>query len=132
MTDRARKVINAALDAWMHDDGGEPTRTDQILSALAAEGLAIYDTATHAAVPREEAEWQPIETEPDEGEYLVLVPTRRGLEQHVCHSRVRAPGKSLKIIGGVFSFDRPKPTRWRPLPAPPAAEAEAQGGENAG
>ena len=32
---------------------------DVVLSALAAAGLAIYDTRTHAAVPIREESWDP-------------------------------------------------------------------------
>ena len=112
---RARKVIDAALDAWLHDDGGESTRADQILSALAAEGLAIYDTATHAAVPREEAEWQPLrwwdpETEPPAFPTRFLCLDDRGLLS--IHNRHTMSGYTI--------------ISWRRLPL----VAEAQGGKN--
>lgn len=53
MTQTIRKVIDAALDSWLHDfHNRAPTRTDAILAALAAAGIGTYDTRIHVAVPR--------------------------------------------------------------------------------
>lgn len=76
MTDRAREVIESAMNdtllcalcgaALPNEDCGHRKNgvspccipathegADHILAALAAEGIGLYDTATHAAVPRE-------------------------------------------------------------------------------
>lgn len=61
------------------------------------------------------AEWQPIETAPRDGVFLVY------LESALTGSRVHCARwhPNVKTIGTVFHFDAPKPTHWMPLPAPP-------------
>ena len=49
-----REVIAEAIEIVCSDGNSNPALVEaSVLAALAAEGLAIYDTATHAAVPRE-------------------------------------------------------------------------------
>lgn len=61
-------------------------------------------------------EWRPIETIPQEIDCLVYIPgEREGKTILVANWH-----KNVKIIGGVFDFDRKaKPTHWMPLPEPP-------------
>lgn len=103
MTD-PRDVIGAALGSWLHDETRAPTRAEHILAALAAAGIGTYDTAAHAAVPREDVEWQPIETATG---FVML-------------------GNADALWIGHAVNDRDTATHWRPLPAPAAAEAEAK------
>lgn len=57
--------------------------------------------------------WQPIETAPDDGEFLVYTPNeRRKIQAAEWHS-------NFKVIGNHFAFDLTKPTHWMPLPEPP-------------
>jgi hypothetical protein len=76
------------------------------LGQRAAE--AIRDFAARLT-PGDEDKWQPIETAP-EGEILVYMPEER--------FKIQAAnwGSRVRTIGGVFDFDRTKPTHWQPLP----------------
>ena len=69
-------------------------------------------------------DWQPMETAPKEGQFLVYMPTdkRQSIQVAKWHPNV-------KVIGNVFAFDAQPPTHWMPLPAPPQAAIE---GPNAG
>ena len=58
-------------------------------------------------------EWQPIETAPENGEFLVYLPNERMKVQSVLWH------PNVKIIGSQFAFDTSKPTHWMPLPEPP-------------
>ena len=58
-------------------------------------------------------DWQPIETIPPEGEFLVFMPGERMKIQ------VAKWHPNVKVIGNVFAFDLTKPTHWMPLPEPP-------------
>ncbi len=62
------------------------------------------------------SEWQPIETIPEEGNFLVYLPDEReGSRILVANWR-----KNVKVVGGHFLFDRKaKPTHWMNLPTPP-------------
>ncbi len=57
--------------------------------------------------------WQPIETAPKDGTFLVYMPNER--------IKVQAARfhPNVKVIGGVFAFELTKPTHWMPLPEPP-------------
>ena len=55
----------ASTRDWLEEACGRYRET--FLSALTVAGIGTYDTATHAAVPREQVEWQPIETAPRDG-----------------------------------------------------------------
>lgn len=61
-----------------------------------------------------ETSWQPIETAPEHGEFLVYMPDepRRKTQAAEWHPNV-------KVIGNHFAFDLTKPTHWMPLPEPP-------------
>ncbi len=121
MTD-PRDVIGAALDSWLHDETRAPTRAEHILAALAAAGIGTYDTAAHAAVPREEAEWQPMETVPKDGTSFLAC-------SHAS-SVFLARWANGVVDGSSYSDDtgylERYATRWRALPEPAAAEAEAK------
>lgn len=57
--------------------------------------------------------WQPIDTAPVEGEFLVFMPD--GIPQ--IQTGVWHP--NIKVIGNHFLFDMWPPTHWMPLPTPP-------------
>ena len=58
-------------------------------------------------------DWQPIDTAPKDGSFLVQMDNG---EMHVAKVH---KGARIMIVGGAFSFDRTeKPTHWMPLPAP--------------
>lgn len=63
-------------------------------------------------------EWQPIETAPTKGQFLVFIPTSHTPMQ-VCCMRKVANG-TIKIIGNHNVWDMDEPTHWMPLPGPPA------------
>jgi hypothetical protein len=68
-------------------------------------------------------EWQPIETAPESGVFLVYIPGERAEDRvHVAkwHPNVR-------VIGGVFAFDRKPPTHWMPLPPTPSSTQQGEG-----
>jgi len=65
------------------------------------------------------SEWQPIETAPAEGEFLVYMPEERNTFQ------VMRKHPNVSIIGNVFAFDLTKPTHWMPLPPAPIPRAPA-------
>lgn len=60
-------------------------------------------------------EWQPIDTAPKTGTFLVYMPedTRTPIQVAEWHPNV-------KVIGGVFAFDAKPVTHWMPFPPPPA------------
>lgn len=65
-------------------------------------------------------EWQPIETQPDQGEYLIFMPRALDSKMMVCCARQGA-NSILRTAGGLFLWDHEdKPTHWMPLPGPPA------------
>ena len=78
-------------------------------------GWRYADTqpAPEAVVPV--SGWQPIETAPSEGVFLVY------LEKEMLSSRVHSTRwrSNVKVIGGLLHFECPKPTHWMPLPNPP-------------
>ena len=63
------------------------------------------------------SEWQPIETAPKEGAFIVWLDAVDG----VMHSRVAVMSvhPNINVINGQFTFDMPNPTHWMPLPTPP-------------
>jgi hypothetical protein len=108
-----------------------PQQHKQHLLALAARlncttrsDFDCFDAATELRniaarlTPGDEDKWQPIETAP-EGEILVYMPEER--------FKIQAAnwGSRVRTIGGVFDFDRTKPTHWQPLPSAPADAAVA-------
>jgi hypothetical protein len=56
------------------------------------------------------SEWQPIETAPKVGEFLVYMPDEHRKFQ------VMYRNERVTIIGGAFAFDMTKPTLWAPIP----------------
>ncbi len=67
---------------------------------------------THQGVKQQP--WQPIETAPEDGEFLVYMPEER---TRIQSAKFR---QNVKTIGGAFAFDLTKPSHWMPLPPPPA------------
>ena len=59
-------------------------------------------------------EWQPIETAPKNGIFLVYMPTDTRLPIQTAKW-----SPTIKVVGGVFSFDAEPITHWMPLPPPP-------------
>src|SRR5690606_9336657 len=75
------------------------------------------------AEPEQQAEpvaWQPMETCPEEGEFLVYIPSERPEKR----MQVAQWRKNAKIIGHIFHFDSRPPTHWMPLPAAPKEQSE--------
>ena len=64
--------------------------------------------------------WQPIETAPEEGVFLVWLAEPQLGSRVVPMKKRRRPQPTL--VGGYFDFDSPKPTHWMPLPPPPQGE----------
>ncbi len=62
-------------------------------------------------------EWKPIETAPEEGDFLVYMPTDERLPIQAAHW-----SKNCKVIGGHFHYDQEPVTHWMPFPAPPSNE----------
>jgi hypothetical protein len=62
--------------------------------------------------------WQPIETAPAEGTFLVYIPSERPGRR----IQVARWHPNVKIVGHVFAFDLPPITHWRPLPPEPGEE----------
>lgn len=60
------------------------------------------------------SDWQPIETAPTEGRFLVYMPTYNRNPIQVANYHL-----DVKVIGNMFAFDMPPPTHWMPLPEPP-------------
>lgn len=69
------------------------------------------------------SEWQPIETAPVDGLFLVYMPDEPP------HSRFHVARwhPNAKVIGHVFAFDLTKPTHWMPLPEPPLLKPSEKG-----
>ncbi len=76
-----------------------------VRSALASAGYVVM---------RDEP-WQPIETQPKEGDYLVFIPTERRSKIQVCSARISGNGKPIRVIGSLFDFDARPATLWRPM-----------------
>lgn len=77
----------------------------------------LYATpADHISQARDA--WQPIETAPAEGQFLVYMPDEKRQPIQVAKWR-----PNLKVIGNAFAFDMETPTHWQPLPAPPEKPA---------
>lgn len=73
---------------------------------LFAEGLRSLISAQQT--------WQPIETAPKTGDFLVYLP-----DEHR-HFQVMHRTERMSIIGGAFAFDISKPTHWCSIPEGPA------------
>lgn len=59
--------------------------------------------------------WQPIETAPKTGAFLVW------LEEPMLGSNVQVMNRkpNFATVGSIFASDAPKATHWQPLPEPP-------------
>ena len=69
-------------------------------------------------------QWKPIETVPDEGNFLFYIPTERNEQDDGIYEGSRtktAQGKILTIIGQHFDFDRDPVTHWMEKPKPPSS-----------
>lgn len=70
--------------------------------------------------------WQPIETAPEDGLFLVYMPN----EPPHSMFQVARWHPNAKVIGHVFAFDLTKPTHWMPLPSPPDPPEVKHGNRN--
>ena len=86
--------------------------SERIGKALAAAPKQPVTTAQGSG-------WRSMESAPKEGQFLVWLPEKHfGMNIHTARFH-----PNLKMVGGTFAFDLPAhPTRWMPLPAPPAQE----------
>jgi len=73
--------------------------------------------APQPAKPEPTDAWQPIDTAPTHGTFLVYTPNETESRQ-VQTMTVRG---NFSTIGSMFDFDCKKPTHWQPRPALPAA-----------
>lgn len=129
---RRRGVVATLLStaAAEYARGVEPLRRAITLIEGLAEQQAMPDNSyvtelneLRALLDHPQAErsvWQPIETIPEEGTFLVYLPNEKTkIQTAVWH-------KNVKVIGGHFYFDLTKPTHWCELPAPPSAAEDEQ------
>jgi len=68
--------------------------------------------------------WRPIETAPNEGDFLVYMPSEPSKVQAAWRNK-----NGVFVIGGAFAFDISKPTYWMPMPPAPQAGAIQKEGE---
>jgi len=117
----------AEVEEWIDDDdaGATDVRGQKNAAYIAACNpetmrslLAELDRLRSAS--RQEG-WQPIETAPENGTFLVFMPEERTRIQ------VAKWHPNVKTIGNSFAFDLSEPTHWRPLPNAPQQFQEAQG-----
>ena len=115
MTQTPREVI----ERYLRQSGVSFSQmtTEAILSALAAAGIGTFDTRTHAAVPRVDA-------------------ASRDEIEEACQSLGWSHASAAFYEGACWAQSRPQRMQFlseRGLPVsalyPPAAEAEAKGGE---
>lgn len=116
--------------------------TDPLFDTILEAIDAVHDMdVTHADYAREIAkrvralvpEWQPIETAPKDGEVcLIYKPEERRSDEYTMAAYWSASKGGFVPVGGthkqgyyseVFGFDQGYPTKWMPLPLPPAEEA---------
>lgn len=69
----------------------------------------------------DQREWQPIETAPESGRFLVYMPDGALHQIQAAHYE-----PNFKIIGDHFAYEQSKPTHWMPLPDPPEEETNAK------
>lgn len=70
-------------------------------------------------------QWKPIETVPDEGNFLFYIPGECGQKEDGIYQGSRTitgQGKILTIIGSKFDFDRCPATHWMEKPLPPESQ----------
>lgn len=98
------------------DDSTYPIQLNSF-DAKAGDFLRNHATEIRAALELRQG-WQPIETAPEESEFLVYMPNE------LRRIQVARRTKKIMVIGSNFDFELTKPTRWMPLPAPPAQGEE--------
>ena len=82
-----------------------------------SDGPNVIELIKMVSESQQEMTWQPIETAPKVGVFLVFLPgERRKFE-------VMYRAENTSIVGGAFGFDRSAPTHWMPLPHPPHGAA---------
>lgn len=98
-------------------EGDDAVREMRWNPRVAAFDFAVGTKLYAQAAPAVAAEpWQPIETAPQEGEFLVFLPTAR-------MSKVQAARRNVNgvtVIGGSFAFEREPATHWMPTPDHPS------------
>jgi hypothetical protein len=113
--------LSVALAACRDAAFSEPITSRYFDSAMADPlevPLYVKDQIDALRKDAERMAWQPIETAPAEGKFLVYMPDedRQPIQVARWHPKV-------KVIGGNFAFDMPKPTHWMPLPDAPKVDA---------
>lgn len=65
----------------------------------------------------EESAWNSMDTEPEEGWYLALLESELlGGRCAVVHKTTAKNGKTIRFVGGRFSYNAPDIIAWTPLP----------------
>lgn len=110
------------LEQLAREAGGERDSLDNLGDGwlFTPDDLARFRAACRAEALEEAAQWQPIETAPNDGtEFLAY---RRG--KVATAYRVPRDDCEMWVFGGssaaVEHFPSIKPTHWMPLPQPPA------------
>lgn len=79
--------------------------------------------------------WQPIETAPKDGTTILLFVPGRGRRValgsytdsvHLSHGREVYANRGWSVQGDFVPLERPVPTHWHPLPAPPIDDESKQ------
>lgn len=109
--EQVERAAMAIFDADWGVSGWEKTTEGE--RSLWRAGFRVGITAALGdSVPA----WQPIETAPKGGQFLVYLP-----DEHRKFQVMYRNGRMAAVIGGAFAFDMTKPTHWMPLPTPPPA-----------
>ena len=101
------------VDAYAYDYKAE--------GKLAKSRRGVENAILSALSASRQEGWQPIETAPANGTFLVFMPGERTRIQ------VAKWHPNVKTIGNSFAFDLTDPTHWHPLPSAPHQAQEAQG-----
>ncbi len=113
MTDANAKALKDVSD-WLE------SYTDDPGQILEDHGVTIRD-ALSALIDSQR--WQPIETAPKDGSYVLLAWDGQCIMSHwLDNSNTTAPWKGFTVMG-LRPWPKGKPTHWQPLPAPPALPA---------
>jgi hypothetical protein len=119
-----RAVLQIGKDHWVaHGTAIRPEDSELVLADVLSALQRARETGGERAALGERAEaaeatlvrqWQPIETAPKDGSFLVLLP----LPHLNSRIQVATYHPNVQIVGGVFLFDlASQPTHWMPLPA---------------
>lgn len=113
------KQVEAALVAL---SGNEDWRNDDWVGANSAE--YVFNDMRAALEAAEAAAWEPIETAPKDGTYILL--WRPGFRQETAHWLADMIGFDWPWLLPLPGEDRMrlKPTHWRPLPEPPKEDKQ--------